>query len=190
MKCGKHVNSDAVAQCKDCGIGVCAICVEEAKFARDSGEILCLDCYKKTLEWAISDKRETARKIGNRIKGKLIFYFIGLACILAEFLFNLGGPGLGMGIFFCGIYMGISGWKAGAEAHENWERKHGVTYEVTSDGIVRDEGIGGKAILFVLYLAFGIIATPISCLLDKRKKSEAEKVIMCFENELLRVNNL
>lgn len=190
MKCGKHVNSDAVAQCEECGIGVCSQCAEETKLARDSVGILCIDCYKESLEWIISNNREKARKIGNRIKGKLIFYFIGLVCILAEFMFNLGGPGLGLGIFFCGIYMGVAGWKAGAEAHEEWERKNGVTYEVTSEGITRDEGIGGKVFLFALYLAFGIIATPCSCLLDKGKKSEAEKSIAYFENELLRVNNL
>ena len=70
------------------------------------------------------------------------------------------------GYALTGIFCGIAGWKTGEEGHELHEKHHGVMYHITDSGIYRDEGGGYKLLMFIIFMAFGPIGTPISCIID------------------------
>ncbi len=197
MKCEKHTNNDAVAECTQCGVTICKECAENTKNLREYCGALCLDCYANNIMHALLDTKEELRKIGQKLKIKMILYFIGLICIaigcvgIATNNVDLSQLFIPFGVIFCGIYMGIAGWKAAKESVDDYDSKHGATYTVSSDGSVyRDEGLGMKIVFFILSVAFGIIATPISCLGDSLKKKELTYNTAMFEEELARINNL
>lgn len=197
MKCEKHPNNDAVAQCTECGTGICKECAENTKELREYHGTLCIDCYTDHIKHALYNTNEDLKKIKRKIKGKLIFYLIGLICVAIGGIMLLTNNAenaeafIVFGVFFCGIYMGIAGWKTASEGYAEQEEKYGATYTVTSDGSVyRDQGWGIKIIFFLISLAFGIIATPISLLADSQKKRNFENSISVLENELERIYSL
>lgn len=207
MNCKRHPENSAVAQCSECGAGVCKECAEVTYNAREYFGTLCLDCYADHVKEAIYSQKEKAKKLTRRIKGKSFFYMLGLICFalaglsyvlpLSEALESLTGnvelyqPLVGLGVFLCGVYSAIAGWQMGTDAHHETEEKMGATYNVYSDGtVIKDQGIGLRLFGFVLGLIFGVITTPFSILSDKNSKRDAERSIEFFENELEEIENL
>lgn len=198
MNCEKHPEKSAVAQCSECGVGVCKECAGITNVVREYFGTLCVDCYEEHVEAALSNAREEVRKIGRRIKGKLFSYIIGLILLAIGgimFLANTDSdtfqPFLASGIFFCGIYSAISGWKVGSEAHDKTEEKFGATYNVYDDGTVsKEQGWGIKIFGFVLGLVFCVVATPLSLIGNLSKKREKQQQIIMFEEELDKLSTL
>ena len=204
----KHPENSAVAQCSECGAGVCKDCASITNEVREYFGTLCLDCYEEHVRTALVNTREELRRITRRIKGKKFFCMLGLICfalagltfiiplpesLIENIPYGVGPylPFLGIGWFFCGIYSAISGWKVGAEAHAETEERFGVTYNVYDDGTVsRDQGWGIKIFGFVLGLVFGVVATPLSLLTDSNKKREAQEKVTMFEEELEKLSTL
>ena len=81
MNCEKHPENSAVAQCSECGAGVCKKCANTTSAVREYFGTLCLDCYEERVEAALSSAKEELKKITRRIKGKLFFYVVGLICL-------------------------------------------------------------------------------------------------------------
>lgn len=73
---------------------------------------------------------------------------------------------MALGYSLTGIFCGISGWKVGEEGHSQHEKDHGILYHITESGIYRDEGTCYKVVMFIIFMAAGPIATPISCIID------------------------
>ena len=44
MNCSKHPDRVAVAQCSECGAGICRECTEKTKYLKDEFGVLCVDC--------------------------------------------------------------------------------------------------------------------------------------------------
>lgn len=84
MKCYYHPESDAVAQCKECGRSLCKECSD--KYISDFGEILCEDCAKKKNE---AIEKEIKEVFSQEKKDLIISSIIGVAvAILAVILFG------------------------------------------------------------------------------------------------------
>ena len=106
-----------------------------------------------------------------RLIVKIILYIVGMIILIATKLdpdmsiFDKIIPMI-IGYLLTGLFCGISGWREGEESHKQHEKEHGVTYIINKSGIHRDDGEGYKIIMFIIFAAFGPIATPISCIVD------------------------
>lgn len=172
MKCEKHPSIEAVAQCEKCGAGICADCVENTKELKEDFGTMCLGCYEETVKSISSFHASKFNEISNAIKGKIIFYVLGLACIALDLFYLKAYVCMVLGVFLCGIYTGIAGWKAGKEANKD------------------EYPLMAQVILFLICVPFGIIATPISLLSDFAKKKEAINYYSIAENELERISTI
>lgn len=50
MNCSNHTEKSAVAQCAECGAGVCADCATKTRLLKEDFGVLCTDCYREKLE--------------------------------------------------------------------------------------------------------------------------------------------
>jgi len=165
MNCSHHPQSEAVAQCKRCGVGVCQKCAKVTEPIRSQAGTLCLNCYARELNNRIAYNKQEWAKTKKHLIGTCIFAVAGIVFMLIGLIYGLiEGAGdfspilLGYGIF--GITAAVSGWKAGTRMHEEEEAKNGPSYTVTSDGIYRNEGYGKKLIVALLGLVFAIFIVP------------------------------
>ncbi len=189
MKCGKHPNSDAVGQCESCGIGVCKSCLENTKELREPCGVLCLDCYNSNIVSALEYYNTQHKNKKKHLIIKIICYAVGLLMILigslsSTILLNI------LGFVMCGIYIGIAGWNAGKDTQEEYDKKHGATYYITDTGVHRDTGLGVKILMFAIFISFGLIATPISCIIDIFKLKDINEYRVMFANEAIRLSEL
>ena len=81
MNCEKHTDNIAVAQCSECGAGVCKECATTTHPVREYFGTICLDCYAEHLEVASVDEKAKIRKLTRNIKIKSFFYILGLICL-------------------------------------------------------------------------------------------------------------
>lgn len=182
MNCAKHPNRAAVGQCSRCGAYVCDKCAEATRPVRDEVGTICVDCYCRGLKESAEELRANRRKRLRKIIISAILYALGILSIIAVIVTKSEGgqliAGIVIGAILCGLYLGIAGWRAGKQLHEEHERKHGVSYTITDSGIYRDTGFWGKLGGFLLYAAFGVVVTPISIIVNivgmKKDKTTAE----------------
>ena len=184
MNCARHPNRAAVGQCSQCGAYVCDECAEATKSVRDEAGTVCVNCYCRGLEAGAEELMANCRKRLRKIIISTILYAIGIMLIVSVIVTKAEGgqlvAGIVVGAILCGIYLGIAGWRAGKQAHEEHERKHGVSYTITDSGVYRETGFWGKLFGFLLYAAFGILITPISIIVNivgmKKDKMNAELI--------------
>ena len=170
MNCERHPDREAVAKCNECGAPICAECAEKTSVLRESCGTLCIDCCKSELQ-GIADYY--AAKKSKRLRNMIlmtVFYIIGI--VLLAICGPVGGGGLVTAIIAlaavvcCGI--GPLIWVANRhkEAHDAYEERNGVTYNVQStwDGNVkvkRDKGDTSLGFLALIMMAFGILISPV-----------------------------
>lgn len=148
MKCSRHSDRDAVAQCQECGAYICADCAKATKGARESRGTLCVNCYVKALREVRAQYARSLSKHVPTIVISAILYVIGLfAIILGATSANEGVEKsmiivIGMGI--CGFYTAIIGFTTAFAIM----KKHFIT----------------AIIIFFVCLAAGIIVTPINAI--------------------------
>ena len=169
MKCAKHTNKDAVAQCEQCGAGICADCVQATAPLRDSCGTLCVECCRSEMQDAADYYTKRKKQRLTRIIVSLILYICGVilyACIslsgsmLTSYLMMFGA------LLLCGLFTGISWAKFSRTSQDDYDRKHGATYVITDTGVHRDRGWGVVIIFFLIGLVFGVIVTPIRIIID------------------------
>ena len=161
---------------------MCDKCAEATRSVRDEVGTICVDCYCRGLQEGAEELRANRRKRLRKIIISAILYVIGILSIIAVIVTKAEGgqliTGIVIGAILCGLYLGIAGWRAGKQLHEEHERKHGVSYTITDSGIYRDTGFWGKLGGFLLYAAFGVVVTPISIIVNivgmKKDKTTAE----------------
>ena len=176
MNCSKHDGVDAVAQCQECGAYVCKQCAEATQVAREDYGILCPDCYANKLTGAVNIFKKDNKRRTTRIIISCILYLLGLVALIGgladgEYMMAV------VGVIFCGIYTGLTWHKFAKAAHEEKERREGVTYVVTDSGIERKDGFLMKVIFFIIGTVLGVIITPIRCILDGVSISRNKKSI-------------
>lgn len=189
MKCEKHPNREVVAQCNNCRAGVCAECAQATVELREEYGTLCVSCYNEVVRKAVTYYEDDCSKKKKNIITSIVLYIIGLIMIFA----NLTGEqymSTLLGVFLCGFYSAISGWKKGEAEHDEYERKHGISYNVTSDGIEREDGFFLKLIIAVLYMVVGVIATPINVIKNSIRIKKNKEMIEDLTREMARVSNI
>ena len=201
MKCSRHPDKEAVAQCTSCGKYICKTCSDvTAPFHHETGTI-CIDCCKSIL----GDLRSYYEKtISNNIKKiivSIIFYAIGavllimsLKVLLSEGFVMLMNPViLAMfvgGIVLCGFYTGISLKKTAEEDFKEYERKHGAQYTITENGIYREKGTGTKILYFFGGTVFGVVLTPIMLIVYAIAISVNKKKLKSLKEDLLDLDKI
>ena len=187
MKCERHPRIDAVASCANCGTSVCRSCAEISKELRDELGILCLDCYRRSIETATAFAESTVKRKIILLICKIVCYLIGILLIV----FSPAGSGqFILGFVLCGVFEAVVGWKEGKRAHEKHEERHGVTYYITDNGIERDTGLSDKIIHAVSFCILGIIATPVTSFTDLFEILRLRSDRDVFAEELERLNKL
>ena len=117
MKCKRHQDKEVVALCSNCNTGLCAECAEATVAVRERFGTLCIPCYKETVSQAISYYEKDSSKRLTNIIVSAILYIFGLIVMLT----NATGTdyiSIAVGIFLCGFYSAISGWKKGEAEHD------------------------------------------------------------------------
>lgn len=186
MKCSRHPQEEAVAQCAECGAFVCKKCTTATGAWREKFGTLCVDCNGKKLKdlmlYYSGEEDENKKKIIVSI----IFYILGWAVAIfpiiqiinrgAQMLLNpLVLVMLIGGIILCGFYTAISWWKDAEREHEEYEQTHGVQYTITENGIYREKGTGTKVLYFLGGAVFGVALTPIMLLVYIFRIKKAKK---------------
>lgn len=188
MKCSKHSDSEAVAQCQECGAFVCEKCVDATKYAREDYGILCLDCYADKMSRAVNFYKKDSKKKLTRIIISCVLYVFGLTAIISGIASE---PMMAIvGVIFCGIYTGLTWRKVATEAHEENERRNGVSYVVTDSGIERKDGFWMKLIFFLIGTILGVIITPIRCIIDAISISKNKKSIKSLNEGIAELRNI
>lgn len=191
MKCTRHPDVDAVGQCARCGAGVCSECSEKTSSLREHCGTLCVKCYcDKLIEIKNFYSNSRLKNIRNAVISGIL-YTIGLLFMVLAFIPDSSGPQGGIdwtfiiiGVVFCGVYTGLT-WKKFAEAlHDEKERREGITYIISDEGIKREDGLWSKVFYFVLGTVFGVILTPIKFVKHVKGAKEDKKTVLAFEEEI------
>lgn len=198
MKCVKHPDRDAVAQCKNCGAGVCSDCVKATEDLKESCGTLCVNCYSTELQDTAAFYRTRRNKRIKRIIISTILYIIGLVLlIIGGGIAREGGPGSAngvvqfvIGILLCGVFTGITWMKKAKEEHEEHERKYGASYTVTDSGVYRDTGFGMKLLYFGAGTVFGVVLTPVKVIKDIVGSVKDNKTAKMLIEESISVKNI
>ncbi len=189
MKCSRHLNKDVVAMCAKCNAGVCEDCAKATQSLRDEYGTLCVSCYQTALGEAIGYyKQDNSNKLKNIIISSIL-YLLGIFIMLI----NVAGEmyiSIALGIFFCGFYSALAGWKKGEKMHDEYERKHGVTYNVTSDGIERDNGFFKKLLVAVISTVLGVVITLFNIIKNIIIIGKNKKTIESLELEVEAVSKI
>lgn len=157
MNCRNHPNVGATASCAECGKNICNDCTHML-----AKEPLCLDCYRRECYGYLEETKKASSKNKRSLVALIIFYIIGIILIIMGLTSGEDAGVLALyGALCCGLPVGISGWKVAGKAHRDYESKHGASYTITDSGVYKDQGLGGKILMFVLGVCFGVIYTPI-----------------------------
>ena len=191
MNCERHPDKVAVARCSECGEPVCAECAEKTSALRESYGTLCLDCYRSEVQ-GIADyyAAKKSRRLRNMIL-MTVFYVIGI--VLLAICGPVGGGGLITAVIAlaavvcCGI--GPIIWVANRhkEAHDAYEERNGVTYNVKStwDGNVKVEREKGNTVLgflILIMMVFGILISPFVIIITLIGVINAAKKVKMYDN--------
>lgn len=183
MNCSKHNGKPAVAQCAECGAGVCADCASKTNFLKEDYGVLCVDCCKSKMNTIADFYKQDKGKRTKRIVISVITYFFGLIAFLAFFLRGEVAM-LFVGIVLCGFYTGLTWRDVAQKSHDEDELKNGITYVVTDDGIKREDGFLMKLIFFIIGTVIGVILTPIRIILDAVGISKDKKYIKEINSDI------
>lgn len=196
MKCSRHPQNDAVAQCSLCNDYLCSDCFEQTKHLKSTFGTVCLDCYEEILQADINNYQWTIKNNIKKTIISIVLYIIGVILIVAAFLgetsaFTQQYTMIGIGVFLCGFYTALQGIKEGERAHREQERKEGVTYVVDSDGnIRRKKGFLLKLIYFVVFCILGVIVTPIAVIKAMVENPKIKKLAESTQKELEEIQQM
>ena len=188
MKCSKHNDVEAIGQCQECGAYVCEKCAEATKYAREDYGILCPECYADRMANAVNIFKKDNKKRLTRIIVSCILYLFGLVAIISGITSE--PMMVVVGVIFCGIYTGLTWHKMGEAVHEENERKNGVTYVVTDSGVERKDGFWMKLVFFIIGTIFGVVITPIRCIIDIISINKNKKSIKDLNEAIVELRNL
>ena len=188
MQCKRH-KREVVAMCSECNAGVCEICADATSGLRENYGTLCIPCYVSKVNESIEWYRQKRGKALKNIIISCILYFFGAMMIIMG-LADKTYPMAFVGVFFCGFYSAISGWKKAEAAHDEYERKHGASYTITDDGVYRDTGLFGKILTTAIFTVFGVIVTPIRVIANFISRSKDKKTIDELNEEIERVKKI
>ncbi len=176
MNCIRHNDKETVAACSKCGAGVCADCASLSGIARESYGILCANCYTTVLhQTRESITQERGKKLKRAIIS-MICYALGLGMLVYAYSDELGVQAMFVGFLLCGFYTGVTWYKAAREAHDDYERKHGATYTISSSGTIsKDNGGIMKVMYFLMGTFLGIVVTPCRIIIDVVGASRLKK---------------
>lgn len=172
IKCSRHHDNDAVAQCTKCGAYVCSTCAEVTSAFQSEMGTLCIKCNGGLIGELITYYRERKAEKIKKIILSIIFYAIGIVLAIFPIKMLSGGGAvmlanpvvLGMlvgGVILCGFYTALSFAKDAQKQHDEYEQKNGVQYTITENGIYREKGTGTKVLYFLVGAVFGVALTPI-----------------------------
>lgn len=192
MKCAKHTDREAVAQCAECGAYICSECAEKTAELKEHCGVLCVECYRKEIEGArdfyVGDRKKKLR----RIITSCVLYVVGLLAIISAFA--IGAQGIELfwrvliGLLFCGWDGAVAGWRKGEQAQEEYERKYGATYTVTDDGVYKEDGFFKKLIMSLIGMVIGVIVTPINVIRYAVGMKKDKVNVEMFERELAAIS--
>lgn len=158
---------------------------------------LCLECYGDKIVDIHNECVDDNKKRKKRLIISCITYILGLICIFTGvYAISIGDSIteiaviMGIGVILCGVYTGLTWHKAAVEEHEDYERKHGVTYTIDENGIHRDNGIILKIIFFIIAVCLGLIWTPIRIIIDAVNYKKDKKTIQNCSNILTRISSM
>lgn len=177
MNCSKHPARTAVAQCSECGAGMCSDCVAVSREYGNEGENLCPSCLALDWQQYLTELSKRKKKTLTRLIVSIILYVFGVILFVTFFTVEQGSIlMLVLALIFCGLYTGITWRNAAKESHEDYERKHGVEYTITSTGVYRNDGFWLKLVFFFIGTAFGVVITPIRVIIDAVTLSKYKKM--------------
>ncbi len=193
MKCGRHLNAEAVAQCSNCGTYMCSACREVTLEAKESYGTLCPECFVDLTRDAIAFyKRDTKKNIANIIIA-VVTYIIGAIIMIISAIKGMENSMLlfFIGYAICGVYPAIEEFARGKAAHAKREAKHGVTYIVDESGNVkRDRGLVQILLSAAVFLLFGVITTPFHIIKFIVNCNKNKKRIATFKDSLNRASSV
>lgn len=169
MECERHPERGAVAQCAECGAGVCKECAEKTAFTKGDYGTLCVDCLCAKANKAVEIYKKDNKSRLIRIIVSSICYAIGLFLIIAAFVGSGGIDVVALicGIAMCGFYTGITWHKAAVQAHRQKEMEEGIQYVIDENGnIERKDGFWMKIIMCLVGTVIGVVFTPIRIIID------------------------
>lgn len=177
MNCFNHLDLVAVAQCSNCGKGMCSDCTNASEYAIDN-KPMCRECnYSLITDLIAENKRKKTTTI---IKLAINGFFLALGIIV---LFQSPVNG----IILCAIGGIPTAWKATKSTPEERMRNH------IDDTIADRDGIGGGLmnsfirflIRVVIAIVIGAIAAPILLIINIVKLQKIKKAVQENENLLL-----
>ena len=195
MKCEKHINEEAVAQCQNCGSYLCQTCSEATADAKESFGSLCLDCYKEKLVEMGSFYYEKKKKTKSKLIFSIVTFAIGLV-IAAVFGIQLLADSTNsealtyfiIGYALCGVLPAWNAWKKATEEKDEHDRIHGATYKVNANGdVVRDTDLPVKLVVVLFTLVFGPLASIVTWFSLKGTMSECDNNLSYASNEIEKI---
>lgn len=197
MNCKRHPSSPAVAQCKECGSYLCASCASLTQSAKETFGTLCVDCYKAELRDVTAYYQDKKNKSKTSLIASIVFFIIGaIALLVGVIMTQATGSGNDETVFYgfvaaiggyalMGLFPVIQEWRSAASDHEEYERRHGVTYHVTDTGdIKRDAGWGTILPRVAVKLLFGPLSSIIMWFGFASINRECDEYIESFTAEL------
>lgn len=177
MNCFNHPELAAVAQCSNCGKGMCPDCTNASEYAIDN-KPLCRECnYSLITDIIAENKRKHTATI-------LKLIFNGFFLLIGIIVFFNDPTG---GIMLCAIGGIPTAWKATKSTPEERMRNH------IDDKIADRDGIGGGLmnsfirllIRVIIAVIIGAVAAPILLIVNILKLQKIKKEIQNNENLLL-----
>ena len=185
MYCKRHQRG-IVAMCTECNSGVCDICADATSNLREECGTLCIPCYIKELNGSIEYYQQQRKSLLNNILISCILYAIGAFMAITGIIDGTYAMAI-LGLFFCGFYTAIAGWKKAEQAHNDYEYKHGASYTVTDSGVYHNDGFWGKLIVAIFATILGVIVTPFRAIVNAIKRKNFKNLIEELEEEISRV---
>ena len=188
LKCAKHTDRDAVAQCDECGAEICAQCAEATAILRDECGTLCMGCFSKKAGETLDYWKEKRKPRLTRLIVSIVLYVIGLILLIMGiakfgFLFIL------LGIILCGIYTGLT-WRKGAnEKRKKKEHAAGLTRLFTKEKPEKQESVWKKILFFLLGIILGVFITPVRIVIDAIALSKDQRIINQIKQQLWRAKS-
>ena len=190
MQCKRHHN-EVVAICAECGAGVCDTCTEATASLHEECGTLCIPCYVREMNNAITWYETKRSKALKNIIISCVLYAMGAMMILLGMSESPANyPMALVGVFFCGFYSAISGWKKAESAHDEYEYKHGASYTITDDGIYRNTGFFWKLLTAAIFTVIGVIATPINVIRNIIGRARDQETVESLIYEIERVKKI
>ncbi len=198
MNCGTHTDKASIAQCANCGIGVCSECESYSSVLKPYYGILCPNCFKQKLNESVKFLKKEIIKDSIRLGIESLLWFVGFILIIWAIVgFATNQDTLGvvlvliLGILIAGIFQGIQVFWAGRKERQVDDL---IVAASSYDGYTLAGGlIGstiGKIIAFFLNTVLGVFLSVYSIIKMSISLNNETKTYKMLSKEQSTVNNV